>query len=45
MTLSDSAVDNIDIKNFKSLFGSDSDYMKELQALSKKTSRRIDTYA
>lgn len=45
MTLSDSAVDNIDIKNFKKVFGSDSDYMKELSELSKKASRRIDAYA
>lgn len=45
MTLSDSAVDNIDIKNFKKVFGEDSDYMKELSELSKKASRRIDAYA
>lgn len=45
LSLSDSAVDNIDIKNFKKVFGSDSDYMKELTELSKKASRRIDAYA
>ena len=45
MTVSDSAVDNIDNSNFEKVFGKDSEYMKGLRQYSQALSHRIDAYA